>query len=62
FSLNLTWVRRKSAPTTDPHKDMLHLVFQVHAAELRAVGKGTWTKHHGQPPEPLFHPQLSKTE
>ena len=24
--------------------------------------KGTWTKRHGQPPEPLFHQQFSVTE
>jgi hypothetical protein len=29
----------------DHHKDMLHHLLQNHAVELRAVGKGTWTKH-----------------
>ena len=37
----LEWVRPKTTPTNDPHKDLLHIVLQVHAAELRSVGKGT---------------------
>ena len=48
FELEL--VRPETTPTNDPHKDLLHHLFQAHAGELRAVGKGTWAKHHGQPP------------
>ena len=62
LQFQLEWVQPTTTPTNDPHKDLLHHLFQIHAAELRSVGKGTWTKHHGQPPEPLFHPQFSVTE
>jgi hypothetical protein len=53
LQFRIEWVQPTTTPTNDPHKDLLHHLFQSHAAELRSVGKGTWTKHHGQPPRAL---------
>ena len=50
LQFELEWARPSTTSTIDPDEDLLHTLCPIHAAELRAVGKGAWTKHHGHPP------------